>query len=281
MPPPDRMLTTLRRAIDYVAATPGRRGHLVHLQNCAEVMVVGDLHGHVPNFRAALEKAALAANPGRHLVVQELVHGPFKYPDGTDKSHQLVDLFAALKCQFPDRVHYLPGNHEMAQWKGRKVGKGTDDLNAQFSLGVRAAYGSAAVDIYRAYTDLFTALPLALRTPNRVFITHTLVPGKQLDNFDPASLEAEEYAPQEYEPGGLVYGILWGRDVSAATAVAFLDKVDADLSVTGHIANDAGYHVPNDRQLIVECSESPGGYVLFPTDRPLTHAELVACVGTI
>ena len=45
MPPPDRMLNLLRRAIDFVKDSPGRRGHLIHLQNCTEVLVAGDLHG--------------------------------------------------------------------------------------------------------------------------------------------------------------------------------------------------------------------------------------------
>ena len=42
----------------------------------------------------------------------------------------MVDLFAALKVQFPKQVHYLPGNHEMAQWTGRTVLKADEDLVA-------------------------------------------------------------------------------------------------------------------------------------------------------
>jgi len=156
MPPPDRLLNTLRRAIDLVRATPGRSGHLVRLRNCTEVLVAGDMHGHVPNFQAVWKLADLAARPTRHLVLQELIHGKFLYPSGGDKSHQLVDLFAAVKCQFPDRVHYLPGNHEMGQWTGRKILKGDADLNEVFRQGVLEAYGKAVMpDVYRAYLELF------------------------------------------------------------------------------------------------------------------------------
>jgi hypothetical protein len=275
MPPPDRMLNTLRRAIDHVRATPGRSGHLVRLPNCTEVLAAGDLHGHVGNFRVVLQAADLAAHPTRHLVLQEVIHGPFRYPAGGDKSHQLVDLFAALKCQFPDRVHLLPGNHELAQWTDRPVGKADEPLNDLFRRGVAEAYGPAGADIYRAYCDLFKALPLALRTPNRVFLCHSLVPGKNLETFDPLKLEYERYEDREFVPGGAVYGLLWGRDTSEKTAGEFLRAVDADLLVSGHIPTDTGYHVPNPRQLIVDCSQSPAAYVLFPADRPLTHAELV------
>ena len=56
--------------------------------------------------------------------------------------------------------------------------------------------------------------------------------------------------------------------------------MDAGLLVSGHIASEKGFDVPNDRQVIIDCAESPAGYVLFPADRPLTHAELVGCVRT-
>lgn len=282
MPPPERTLAILRRAVDLVKATAGRTGHLVHLHDCDDVLVAGDLHGHVPNFQAVWKRADLGNRPRRHLVLQELIHGKFPYPNGGEKSHQLVDLFAVAKGQFPDRVHYLPGNHEMGQWTGRKILKGDFDLNEQFRLGVLSAYGPAAMpDIYRTYLELFQACPLGLLTPNHVFLSHTLIPAKHLAGFRLSQLEQETYEDRDLQPGGVVYGILWGRDTDAATVTTFLQKVGADLLVTGHIPADEGFTVPNDRQVTLDCSASPGGYVLFPADRPLAHTELVGCVGVV
>src|SRR5262245_17386473 len=107
MPDPQRLLRTLNQATRFFRSTPGRRGRLVRLTDAAEVFVAGDLHGHVENFRSILQKAELAKHPRRHLVLQELIHGPYRYPTGGDKSHQLLDLLAALKCQYPERVHML------------------------------------------------------------------------------------------------------------------------------------------------------------------------------
>ena len=282
MPAPDKMLATLTKAVERVKATPGRAGHVVALQNCREVLVVGDLHGNVGNFQSVWKRADLANHPGRHLVLQELVHGKFQYPNGGDKSHQTVDLFAAVKCQFPDRVHYLPGNHEMGQWTGRPILKGADDLNASFFKGVQAGYGVAAAPaVYALYEELFRVCPLFLRTPNRVGLCHTLVPGKHLSAFDPAVLTRDVFGPADLEPWGTVYSILWGRDVSAGTAEAFGKVMDVDLFVTGHIPADEGFTVPNDRQVTLDCAQSPGGYVLFPAAQPITHQELVAGIGTV
>ena len=77
-----------------------------------------------------------------------------------------------------------------------------------------------------------------------------------------------------------MHSLLWGRDTSADAAANFLRKMGAELLVSGHIACNEGFAVPNDRQVIVDCAETPAGYVLFPADRPLTHQELVACMKT-
>src|SRR5258708_38780114 len=120
----NRLLHTLHRALQLFRDMPGRKGRVVTLEGATEVLATGDLHGSVENFRLILAKAELGRYPGRHLVFQEMVHGPFEYPAGGDKSHQLLDLVAALKCQYPRQVPFLPGNHELAQGTGRRVSQG-------------------------------------------------------------------------------------------------------------------------------------------------------------
>lgn len=282
MPAPDRMLTHVRQATALVRATPGRRGHTVRLENCTDVLVAGDLHGHVAHFQELLKLADLANNPTRHFVLQEVIHGKHRYPKGGDKSHQLIDLFCALKGQFPKQVHYIVGNHELAQWTDRPVLKADENQNARFREGVFEAYGAqSAPPIYAAYLELFQALPVVLRAPNGVLICHSLPAPRSLPLFDPVRLERDTYVEEDLHPGGSVHSLLWGRDASQEAAANFLRKMGCDWLVSGHIACDAGFLVPNDRQVIIDCAESPAGFILFPANRPLTHQELVACVKTI
>src|SRR5947209_10465468 len=172
MPDPVRLLSTLRQAVALFRETAGRRGRVVPLASATDVMVVGDLHGHIENFRQALARADLGKNTDRHLVLQEVAHGPFRYPGGGDKSHQLLDPVAALKCQFPRQVHFLLGNHELSQWTRRRISKNDLDLNQLFHDGVAKGYGAHAPQVYAVYLELFAAIPVALRTPNRIFLSH-------------------------------------------------------------------------------------------------------------
>jgi hypothetical protein len=281
VPAPDKMLNCLRRAIDFVKSTPGRTGHYIQLQDCDEVFVAGDLHGHIPNFMSILKAADLANNPTRHLVLQELIHSEFFYPDGGDKSHQLVDLYAALKCQFPKQVHYLPGNHELAQMTGRQIAKAGGTQNAVFVEGVKHAYGAMAPDIIRTYNDLFRMCPLALRTPNEVYLCHTVVPPRDLPTFDPMRLLEETYDDKDYQPGGISYGIVWGRDTEQTTVDTFLRKVEANFVVTGHIATSDGYQIPNTKQIIVDCASTPAAYLRFRANEPISFEQLRAGIVVI
>jgi hypothetical protein len=281
MPDPVKVLKTLQQAARSFRATPGRHGRLVNLQDSSEVMVVGDLHGHVENFRRVLDHAQLAKYPRRHLVLQELIHGPFRYPAGGDKSHQLLDLLAALKCQFPNQVHMLLGNHELAQWTGQAIAKQESDLNQLFREGVGSAYFASASTIYAAYVPLFAEFALAVRAPNRVFISHSLPSANRFQRFDPAILEKESFETSELEPGSAVHCLVWGRDTRQDTVNQFMQKVDADLLITGHIPCPQGFAVPNDKQLILDALGAPACYCLFPSDRLLTQGELVACVKTL
>jgi hypothetical protein len=281
MPQPDRLLATLQRAAEGFRATPGRRGHVIDLPAEAEVVVAGDMHGNVDNFRRLLQVAELASQPHRHLVVQEVIHGKFRYPGGGDKSHQLLDLIAALQCQYPARVHFLPGNHELSQWTNRLIGKNDEDLNEIFRQGVTAAYRDFSEAIYAAYLRLIAAAPLVLRTANRIYLSHSIPAVRQLDSFDTAALERDEFAEEDLVLGGSVHSLVWGRSTTQEHVSAFLKKVDADWLITGHVPQDQGYGVPNSRQIILDSQGSPACYCRFVCDRPVSQADLVAGIGRL
>ena len=283
MPDPTKVLATIHRAITLFRATPGRQGGLITLgADIEDVMVVGDLHGNVPAFRQVLAVAELAKRPQRHLVLQELIHGHRHYPDdGGDKSHQLLDVVCALKCQYPDRVHLILGNHELSELTHRPIAKGGVPLNALFRLGINTAYGKSASEVYEAYRTLFAALPLAVRTPNRVYLCHTVPDPIDLDDFDAGIFALDDWPDVAKARHGAVYAITWGRNTDASTVDQFAAIVDADLFVTGHQPCDDGFRQANHRQLIIDGTDPLPAYCLFPAQTPLSIEALVACARLV
>lgn len=284
MPDPEKVLFTVRRATELFRNTPGRSGGIVTLDDSSadEVIVVGDLHGNIPAFRQILEVSALSTHPHRHLVLQELIHGHRAYPnEGGDRSHQLVDLVCALKCQFPGRVHLILGNHELSEITGRAIGKNGVPLNALFRKGINTAYGDHGAAIYAAYLELFATLPLAVRTPNRVFLCHTIPDGYELDGIDLEILKLDRWPDEAMKRHGTVYAMTWGRDTETETVDRFASMIDADLFITGHQPCDEGFKMANVRQLIVDGTDPNPTYCQFPTREPVTIESLVAGVRTL
>jgi hypothetical protein len=275
VPDPAKLLNTIKQATAHLKAIPGRSGKYVELSGCKDVQITGDLHGHLGNFKHLLQHAKLSENPERHVILQELVHGPYRYPEGGDLSHRLVDVVCAYICQFPGRVHYLLGNHELSQYTQREIAKSNENLNSLYIAGVNLAYGEQAESIMAAYYELFDALPVIIRLPNRIVISHSLPGASRLENWTLETIKKEVFTPEDYQLGGCVHAVVWGRDTSEATTKKYLELVDADLLVSGHIPTDAGYEVPNPYQVILDGKDEDAHGLLIPTGEPLTQEQLL------
>ena len=283
MPDPTRLLNTIRRATDFFLTTSGRTGTVIQLDASAEdVLVAGDLHGNIANFQSLLDRARLDRNPRRHLVLQELVHGEARYANGGCKSHQLVDLVSALKCQYPDRVHLILGNHELAELLNKPILKAGVRTNDLFRQGIDLAYGADSEQVFASYQTLFRALPLAVRTQNRVFLSHSFPEAADLDNeFDAAIFDAKSIAEIGGGQSVSLHDLVWGRDGDEQTARRFAALVHADLLITGHMPCLEGFRSPNSLQLILDCSRFPACYCLFPNQRSIGLTDLLDDVRTL
>lgn len=252
---------------------------MLDLTGLDEVVVVGDLHGHINNFRKAYIFADLAKNPRRHLVVQELIHAIERDAAGMDYSHRLVDLIAAAICQFPGRVHYLVGNHELAQLTKRDIAKNDfTSLNQLYLAGVQSTYGEKFEEIYKAYEDFWEVLPFAIRLPNQIMLSHTMPPAKQIDKFQLETLMKPTRTMEELTLGGSFHSIVWGRDMSEATAAKYMEKVHARFFIAGHIPCEEGVVFPNPYQCIIDSKDEDGCMLLLPTNKEVAHGELKGMV---
>ncbi len=269
----NKVLNTIEKAILAFKNTLGRSGRVVRIANASDVIVVGDLHGRVDHLKKAYQLADLKANPNRILIVQELIHGTTTHSDGSDNSHLVLDMVALLKCQFPNQIHYILGNHELSQVTNRKISKNNLDLNQSFDLGIAHAYPLAVDKIIAAYKQLISVIPAMIFLPNQVCISHSLPDRTKLEDFDVKRLEVLPEQEIDLIPGGNVHSLVWGRDTSLENATAFLNKVGAQWLVTGHIPCAQGYEYPNSRQIILDAHFDNAGYCLLRADREITQGD--------
>lgn len=268
----DHAIALMAQATAANAADPFRKGFLVELPAEGELLVAGDLHGNLGNLERIIKLANLPRHRSRHLLLQELVH---EY-DGREvcRSYRLVEIAARLKVMFPERIHMILGNHEFAEVTGLEIGKNGETLNWSFAEGLKDAYGDRWQEVKDAYCDFWRTTPLAVRTPNRLFISHST---PRLEKLGDLSLDyLRNVSPEEvFSRAGIIFPMLWGRDYRPESAQAVAERMAADVLVVGHMPCDDGFSVPNERHVILDCKDLEGRYALVPLDRPLTQSQVI------
>lgn len=278
----ESVLQTCAQAAAANRKTPARQGNLVFLDvdDGDEVFVSADLHGNRLNFKRILQVADLPNHPRRHLVMQEVCHGGPAYPgDAGCMSHLLLEDVAALKCEYPERFHFLLSNHELAELGDFPICKSKRMLNLQFRAGIVELYGQAAADKIRgAYMQFISTCPLAIRTVGGTFISHTLPDRCDVNGFNLSVFE-RPLTPADWQQGSDVFRLVWGRDYRPANAAAFAKIVNAKLLIHGHEPVSDGVSVPNPQQIILDCCSGRAAYAILPITQSLTQKEALARVN--
>jgi len=276
----DRTIAMLRQAVGASLADRFRRGTVVYLPAEGEVVVAGDLHGNRVNLIRVLKATDLEHHPDRHLILQEAVHGGPVSPQGGCMSYIVFEATAALKARYPDRVHVLVANHDLAEHMNQVIFKDGVVLNRSFEQGLTEAYGERRDEVRQWYNRFIESLVVACRTEHGLFISHTTPNGKALAGFDVGLFESSRLSGH-ITRGSSLYELVWGRDFREEVADEFARIVGAELFLVSHTPCPGGYQVPNHRHVILQSHDDKGCYALLPLDRPVTQAELVASLRNL
>lgn len=270
------------RATDANQRTQACQGNTIVLDaNTADdVFLTGDLHGNAANFAAIVSRADLEANPHRQLIFQEICHGGGYYPEGGGcRSHQVLENVAEMKVRYPQRVHHILSNHEMAELTEYPIQKSRMLLNLTFAWGLRYCYGKDSEEVRLAMVGYLESCPLAVRVSNNIFFSHSIP-----DRLDTGALFDRTIFYRALDPGsdflrdGSVYRLVWGRDYRQENADIFAEMVGAEILVTGHDPALDGYKFPNARQIVLDCCGPSACCMLIPTDGSVTlenHRQFV------
>jgi hypothetical protein len=247
----------------------------IHLPPDAEVWMTGDLHDHRRNLDKLIRAADLGNHPDRHLVLHELIHGDHYDAAGAEDSWITLHRAAELKCDFPDQVHFLLANHDLAQILGEGISKNGVSVCEAFTAGLRRDFGQTPYHrVSVAITEFLLSLPLAVRTPGGLFFSHSLPTDEQMPTYDFGVFDRPLTGDDYKRRTGPAYQLIWGRNISPAAVDQFLQNVKATTVVTGHQPQEMGFDINGEHHLIIASEHSQGVYLPVETSASYTAPDL-------
>jgi hypothetical protein len=248
-------------------------GSLLVFPNYGQVVMTGDLHGHRRNFEKLRRFCDLQHAAPRHVILHELIHEEVTSLTGQDTSYELIVDAARWKCEFPDQIHFLLSNHELAQVTRHEISKNGRIVTVGFEESVRSAYGIGAGEVLAAIEAFIRSFPLAGRTPNRVLLSHSLPGPRELPAFD-VSVFSRPPTQTDLVDGGSAHALVWGRYQTESVINNLRELLDVDYFVCGHQPQETGYDVLHDRMVILASDHNHGVFLTLDLSKPATLQSL-------
>ena len=270
----DQVIETLEVAKEENALDRYRVGQVIKLPPDHEVWMTGDIHDHRTNFKKLLAAVQLDQYPTRHLILHELIHGDHFDATGSEDSWRMLYQAAELKLDFPDQVHFLFANHDLAQIHGEGIMKSGLSVCEAFNKGVKRDFPEQAMVVQVAITEFLLSLPLAIQCPNGLWFSHSIPTDEQVEAFDYSVFERSPLTANDYKKKtSPIYQLIWGRKYSEAGVKAFADKVGAKLLVTGHQPQEQGSARIGDQMLIIDSSHNHGVFLPLSTSEDYANVD--------
>ncbi len=254
------IMDVLDKAYKLNIEDPFRDGHLIHLPDYGQVVMTGDFHGCLHNFRKLVWFANLKHSIHRHVIIHELIHNYNAEHSDVDNSCLLLLDAARWKVEFPEQVHFLLGNHDIAQITSREITKNGYASIATFNSWVTEHYQKDAPVIIEKIRDFLLSIPLAARTENRIWMSHS-IPGLHAMDSINLSIFKEQWRNRDLIPKGSVYEFVWGRNHTSEQLEKLAEMLDVDFFIVGHQAQDNGYLALHNRQVILASEHYNGCYM--------------------
>ena len=262
-----------------------RKGDILILPSTGDTIISGDIHGNLENYDRLIEIADLENHPERHLIVHELIHNIYRSAMMPDNSWEILIDLAELKCQFPNNVHIVMGNHELSEVQGRAIMKNGQQIPLIFGDDSDTKkFGKKVSEIKTAVLNFMKTQLVAVRHRGGIWMSHS-IPAKQLHQFSlslfdgssQANLSTLARAHDQFKES-IIEDLTWGRDFSDTNVKAFLEKVKARVIVIGHEPCDNGYAVPHPNVVVLDSKDEKGVFLYIKNDRKYTHTEIIQSI---
>ena len=274
---PQTIIELLKNGIKANYESTLRRGNLIELPSRGELIITGDLHGHRRNFERILSFADLANNPDRHVLLQEIIHGGPEDEQGGCLSYQLLFNAIRYKLEFPEQVHIIMGNHDTAFILDSEVMKDGKEMNRAMIQAINREYNEAGPEIAMTIKEYLFSQPLAVRSENRIWMSHSLPADRFGDKFDPGILERPLKLDDITRPGS-GYLLTWGRNLGQELLDKMAKLFDVDLFVLGHQQQEQGWRKAGNNLVILATNHNHGHMLSISLEKNYNIDELIDCL---
>lgn len=228
-----------------------RLGKLIELPEKGKTLIITDIHGNYADFEKFMFIWDDFGNGDNHLVLT----GDFIHAMGLENDRS-IEILESVKNRWENsqNFHVLLGNHEWSAISKMSVYKAGINQTLNFEELLKKEFHSQCEHKLEEYKKFFKKLPIAVRTANKVFISHA-GPPRNIKSID----EIINIADDGYVENPKLFQILWNRqdDLNESELDSFLRAVDCKAMIVGHTPVD-GAKIMFTNQLVVSSSYGLG-----------------------
>lgn len=225
---------------------------LIELPRKGHAIIVTDIHGNLTDYKKYIELWERYEDKNFHFILTgDFIHAMGKEDDRS------IEILESVMHYFKNckNFHALLGNHEWSVINMVSVYKGGINQSQNFKILLKDCFKDNWKFKLKEYQNFFNKLPVAVKTDNKLFISHA-GPPKHIDSIeDIVHITDEGYSTNNQK----LYQMLWNREenFNKEDLNKFLDVVGCNVMIVGHTPVD-GFKLIFDKQLIISSSFSTG-----------------------
>ncbi|MGB8234138.1 MAG: metallophosphoesterase, partial [Methanobacterium sp.] len=241
---------------------------LIELPKYGKAIVVTDLHGNLNDYKRYMGIWEKCRDDNTHFILT----GDFIHAMGREDDRS-IEILESVKQNWEnyEDFHPLLGNHEWSTISRVSVFKGGINQSLTFDELLKEHFRENWKMKLEEYQDFFKKLPIAVKTDNKVFISHG-GPPRNIKNLD----EIIHITDKGFIKNDKLSQILWNRDedFTKEELVSFLRAVGCNAMIVGHTPVN-GVKLIDDKQIILSSSYTQGKkeYVLLDLEKKIKDAR--------
>jgi len=166
------------------------------------------------------------------------------------------------------------GNHDIAFITDSEVMKNGKEMSRAMNRALEREFPQNANDIKTAMKQYLLSQPLAVRSENRIWLSHSLPNDNYSDKFDPKILHRQLKISDCSKPNS-AYLLTWGRDMSQSLLDKMAAIFDVDFFILGHQQQENGWSKAGTNLIIIASDHNHGCLLELDLAKSYTIEELI------